>query len=240
MDKSLIVATVLTSHLQQMNILMSHHLLSQRRKAAKFLLRLIRKRKIQNNSTIYSLRFFLRRPKKIWMKSRDTGWFAHILLYRDEEDWIESFKMKKETFRYICDMLRKTLQPKANPLTNRKSVQVEEQVAICIYYLGCCAELRVIGEIFGYAKSTIWKCVRKVCQGIVNILLPIWIKMPNACECETQSQLFEQRTGLPQIIGAIDGSHIPITPPKEGYSDFLNRKGWPSINLQALVDHNFL
>lgn len=43
--------------------------------------------------------------------------------------------MVKETFKYVCDVLRSTLKPKPNPLTKRPSISVEEQVAIGIYYL---------------------------------------------------------------------------------------------------------
>ncbi|CAL1678202.1 unnamed protein product [Lasius platythorax] len=40
------------------------------------------------------------------------------------------------------------------------------------------------------------------------------------------------------IHKSIDGTHIEIIPPKEGYRDFINRKGWPSYNMLAVVDHN--
>lgn len=159
-----------------------------------------------------------------------------MLLNRDDDDWFESFKMKKETFKFICDTLHEPLKPKPNPYTKRASITVSEQVAICIFYLGSCAELRVIGEIFGYAKSTIWKCVKRVCDAIVELLLHTWIRMPSDEECEQQAIFFQARTGLPQITGAIDGSHIPITAPQKGLSDYINRKGWPSLNMQAFVD----
>lgn len=239
MDQSVILATVMATHLQQMHILIAF--LNKRRQTKQYILRLLHSKRVDDIiATIYSHRYFLRNPRSIWSKKRYTGWFAHMLIHRDQQDFFESFKMKKQTFQYICDLLTDVLRPKPNPRIPRKSIEVEEQVAICIFYLGSCAELRVVGEIFGYAKSTVWKCVRKVCQAIVDILLPIWIKMPNEDECEKMQSLFQIRTGLPQIIGAIDGSHIPITPPKVGNSDFINRKGWPSINLQALVDHDCL
>ena len=43
-------------------------------------------------------------------------------------------------------------------------------------------------------------------------------------------------TKYPQAIGAIDGSHIPINAPLDGKADYLCRKGYPSIVLQAVVD----
>lgn len=40
-----------------------------------------------------------------------------------------------------------------------------------------------------------------------------------------------------QIISLIDGSHIPILPPSDGYKDFVNCNGWPCYVLQAVVNH---
>ena len=42
--------------------------------------------------------------------------------------------------------------------------------------------------------------------------------------------------GFPQVIGAIDGSHIPILKPTESPSDYFCRKGFYSIILQGVVD----
>ena len=45
--------------------------------------------------------------------------------------------------------------------------------------------------------------------------------------------------GFPQCFGAIDGSHIPIIAPSTDPLDYYNRKGFHSIVLQALVDHEY-
>lgn len=60
--------------------------------------------------------------------------------------------------------------------------------------------------------------------------------MPNKQECDEICSGFEAKSKIPQIIGAIDGTHIPILPPSDGYRDFINRKCWASYVLQAVVD----
>ena len=41
------------------------------------------------------------------------------------------------------------------------------------------------------------------------------------------------KTGIPGVIGCIDGSHIPIIQPGKFGKSFYNRKGFYSINIQG-------
>lgn len=240
MDEHFVETAISCVVIEEANSSFAKSLIARKKTARKYTDVFRQWQNFQSIKMIYSCRFFLRTSRAVWSKQRRRGWLFYLMVYRDEADWFESFKMGKETFKYICEELRQSLAPLPNPLTKRASVSVEEQVAISIYYMGCCAELRVIAELFGYAKSTVFKCVRRVCKAIVEVLLPVWIRMPTPDECEQQARLFEAKTGLLQIIGAIDGSQIPITAPKVRHSDYINRKGWPSLNLQGFVDYNAL
>ncbi|XP_030854170.1 protein ALP1-like [Strongylocentrotus purpuratus] len=51
---------------------------------------------------------------------------------------------------------------------------------------------------------------------------------------------FEEKWNFPQCVGAVDGSHIEINAPPENGIDYVNRKGYHSIILQALVDDKCL
>ncbi|KYN08182.1 Putative nuclease HARBI1, partial [Cyphomyrmex costatus] len=113
---------------------------------------------------------------------------------------------------------------------------VEKQIAISVYKLASCAEYRVVGNVIGVHKSTAKRCLFRVTRAINKVIVKknIYIFMEN----EFISLQFKEKTFIPQLIGCIDGTHIPIIAPYEGYRDFVNRKGWPSYNVMAVVDHN--
>ena len=55
--------------------------------------------------------------------------------------------------------------------------------------------------------------VREVCEAIVDILLPRYIKVPSGDRLHNVVDDFDCNWGLPQCVGAIDGTHIPIMSP---------------------------
>jgi len=44
---------------------------------------------------------------------------------------------------------------------------------------------------------------------------------------------FKEASGFPNTIGVIDGTHIRIEAPKKNPIDYINRKGYHSIQLQV-------
>ena len=48
---------------------------------------------------------------------------------------------------------------------------------------------------------------------------------------------FLETDSFPRCIGAIDGTHIKTKETNEHYSDYINRKGCYSINVQAVCDY---
>ncbi|XP_071579940.1 uncharacterized protein [Temnothorax nylanderi] len=146
--------------------------------------------------------------------------------------------MSKASFLELCDQLRDELKPKPPFLKPREPISVEKQVAVALYKLASTAEYRVIGNTMGIHKSSVKKCLYRVVKAINKIMLHNYIYMPDQNEAKFISKNFENKSFIPQIIGSIDGTHIQIIPPKEGRRDFVNRKGWPSYNMLAVVDHN--
>ena len=70
--------------------------------------------------------------------------------------------------------------------------------------------------------------------------MPAYIKFSSGDALEAAVHGFQQLFNISPCAGAIDGSHIQITPPVLNHTNYYNRKGWYSVILQAVVDHQYL
>ncbi|XP_063425421.1 putative nuclease HARBI1 [Mytilus trossulus] len=61
-----------------------------------------------------------------------------------------------------------------------------------------------------------------------------FIKWPRNVD-ETRGD-FYRLSGFPNVLGAIDGTHVRIQAPSEDESSFVKRKGVHSVNVQAVCD----
>ena len=58
-------------------------------------------------------------------------------------------------------------------------------------------------------------------------------------EVEDEIAGFYNLAGFPQVVGAVDGYHVPIMAPQENKEDYVNKKKFFSIILQGLVDIDY-
>lgn len=72
----------------------------------------------------------------------------------------------------------------------------------------------------------------------LKAIRPLFISWPDRNEQTTISNHFFRKIGFPGVVGCIDGSHIPILGPSDHRAAYINRKGFPSIQLQAVCDDN--
>ena len=74
---------------------------------------------------------------------------------------------------------------------------------------------------------------------ILNNMLQTTIRWPSPADLPTVAAAFNDPTrpdNFPGIIGALDGSHIPISTPTNSPDSYINRKKFHSVILQATVD----
>lgn len=178
-----------------------------------------------------------RKSPKVWMKKRCNNWWKNVVNSDSYDEWIDNFRIDKNTYQFLCDKLRGELQHNENWV--RKPIDVETKVGIALYKLASCSEYRIVGNQFGVHKASVYRCLKQFCAAVIKILLPEEIKMPNMEDAASICAEFKRKSGIPMILGAIDGCHIPVTPPTDGYRDYINRKTWASVVLQGIVDANY-
>jgi hypothetical protein len=59
------------------------------------------------------------------------------------------------------------------------------------------------------------------------------IAWPDVNEVQFVKDQFSMKCGFPNVIGAVDGTHIRIPSPSDNQEKYINRKGYHSIQLQV-------
>lgn len=89
---------------------------------------------------------------------------------------------------------------------------------------------------FRVGVSTIKSIVQRTMKILWEVLQPIHLGMVDSEDFHQISDDFFEKTGMPHVLGAIDGRHVPIIKPPKTGSRFRNYKGYYSMVLQAVVD----
>lgn len=127
------------------------------------------------------------------------------------------------------------LEPIDNTHGGRKRVDTNISIYMYLWYLANTITFRQLANLFGVCNSSAWKIVVRVSKWIIHIS-PLYIKWPEPNEMPSVSKRFESIRKIPNIIGAIDVTHIRIRKPVEYGTDYFNKKQYYSLSLQAIVD----
>lgn len=126
---------------------------------------------------------------------------------------------------------------KVAPRLTDRSVNAEQKLLATLWLLGNQESYRGVGDRFDLSKGSL----HRVCIEVCNILAAMqkeYIRWPESSELQGIADGFMAKTGFPGVIGAIDGTHIAIPGPSDHRDSYINRKGFPSIQLQVVCDSN--
>ena len=156
-----------------------------------------------------------------------------------DKKYLDTFQMSFLAFEQLVLELTPFLQSHA-----RASILIREQVKLVIYQLACGHSCKKMNDLYGCGASTIRKYTDLVC-GILSSrdqgLFTTYIHTPTGDRLHDIIERLRNSKRLPNICGAIDGTHIPLAQqPRSDLtpiaSDFFNRKKFHSVILQEICD----
>ncbi|XP_054155252.1 putative nuclease HARBI1 [Oppia nitens] len=168
-------------------------------------------------------------PKKIIFKDR-----LNPLETLSDEECIQRFRMDRTTIVDLCQLLYEDL---VRPTRRHGALPVITQICAALRTYAQAAFYRVTGDSVGMSNAALSETVHTVAAGLSR-RAGNFIKFP-----QTPAEIGKTKNGFmaigrfPNMLGAIDCTHIEIlSPAKEIEASYVNRKGWHSINVQAVAN----
>ncbi|CAG2241473.1 HARBI1 [Mytilus edulis] len=89
-----------------------------------------------------------------------------------------------------------------------------------------------VGDLHGISKASVSRCITRISKAIVSEMNHI--KFPSTeDEINVVKREFYRIAKVSNVIGAVDGTLIPIIAPKENEVAYVCRKGYYSLNIQG-------
>lgn len=180
--------------------------------------------------------------RRLWVKDRSRAWWERCS-HPDfpEAEFRHAFRMGRPTFDMICKALGTAVAKEDTML--RAAIPVRQRVAVCIWRLATGEPLRLVSKRFGLGISTCHKLVLEVCFAIRSVLMPRYLRWPDPSSAASIKARFESVSGIPNILGSMYTTHIPIIAPKISVAAYYNRRHTErnqktsySITVQGVVD----
>jgi hypothetical protein len=173
--------------------------------------------------------------RNVWMRDRTT-FFLENQLFGSYTSHLfrQHTRLLPETFEYLCGVLAPSLYRVDTNM--RCAIPLKARVALSLCRLCSGNSLRGCAEIYGVHESTASIIVREFCMAVEKHLKPLVIEKQTASTLRRIAGEFEELRGIPYVIGAVDGSHIPIIAPPLDPTSYYCRKGYYSALLQGVVD----
>lgn len=151
-------------------------------------------------------------------------------LFYSEEEFIDRFRLSKECVMSILQEITEKLEPKQKKVC---AISPLNQLLVALRFYATGSFLRVSGDLSGVHESPASRIVTRVSRALAS-LYKNYVTFPTGNKLLETQRNFMQQSGIPGIIGVIDCTHIPIQSPGG------NRKGYFSINVQAICDHELM
>lgn len=148
-----------------------------------------------------------------------TNYYLHGRLFR------EAFRVDREVFMQLEHYWAHHLAVSRR----NNSLDPREQLLTALHFIGNGAQYHVNGHMHTISKSTVCRCVHRVCNLIARFLMPLYVRWPTSSIVVERE--FFQKAGFPSVRGAVDGTLVHIDAPGADEPIFVSRDNKHSINV---------
>lgn len=171
-------------------------------------------------------------PAESWF---EVHYYDHTI---PEDLFRKQLRMGRNTFQLLLNVLAARLSRQNTRFRN--CIPPEKVLAIGLFRLAHGNSYISISPAMNVGKSTDFEAVQDVVEGLYD-LRNEYIKFPETgAETASTVETFEELSSLPNIAGAIDGTHIRISAPKESAADYFSRYQQYDFLIQGVVDGKML
>ena len=138
---------------------------------------------------------------------RSTSWFSRFVLQEyDDNKWLENFRLTKAAVFSLKILLQPHIEKQNTHY--RLAIPPTVRVACALFKLCQGAGLLLCSELFAIGVSTCSGIIREVVKA-VNDELRHEIAWPTGNNLQLTMAQFKEFSGLPGVVGAINGDTFP-------------------------------
>ena len=157
--------------------------------------------------------------------------------FAEDDTWLMSrFRLPRHVLIWLCGRLDPFLRRETR---RTRAIPVPVQVLSTLASLATGTFQREVGDRSGISQPSMSRMMPSVLEAIKS-LTEEFIRFP-FIEGPQQTMIkreFYEIAGFPNVVGAIDCTHVRIKPPSVNDYAYVNRKNYHSINVQVICDAN--
>ncbi|XP_068160205.1 putative nuclease HARBI1 [Antennarius striatus] len=175
----------------------------------------------------------LRRELRLW-RERIYRPLVDVMSFPDTYLY-ERYRFTSGTIAYIHDLIRPYIGSRTN---GSRAVTSEQVLCAALHFYATGTFLYSVGDEQHLSKATVCRAVRRVTLALKRLLLR-FVRFPGHEPIRAMKEAFHRIAGFPNVIGCMDGTHIPIKAPSQDDGAYVNRKSVHSINVQIICDAEY-
>jgi len=151
-----------------------------------------------------------------------------------DEELRSRYRFGSQSIEYLTEIIGDDLQRQTK---RNHAITPTLQILVALRFLASGSFLQVIDDTFGLPKSTVSRIVTDVTLALAHKQSEFIVWPSDPVEMHEVKRGFFDKGGFPGVVGCIDGTHVRIQGPNRNENDYVNRKGYHSINVQAVCNH---